>query len=182
MSTKNVISLQVPLSNDAGYVLEDELLFTSPTHGNIPFNDMCNRLTETLTKSPSDKYTIMVGTDSHIHNNRDVCFVTVVFVYRVSKGGYFFYRKFKRRNITNLKQRMLYEATQSLTAASLLCEELHKSGCASVNLEVHADVGNRGDTRTMVKEIVSMIEAQGFVSRVKPDAPAATKLADRFTR
>jgi len=64
----------------------------------------------------------------------------------------------------------------------LLTHEMQKLGCPSINLEVHADVGNRGDTRFIVKEIIGMIEAQGFISRVKPFAPAASKLADRFTR
>jgi uncharacterized protein len=181
MSTSNVLSLQVPSRCDTGCVSENDFLFTSPTHGPIAFDAMCGKLSETISNT-NDKFTIMVGTDSHVHNNRDVCFVTVVFVHRVSKGGHFFYRKFKKSHITNLKQRMLYEATQSLTTASLLTAELHKQGCTSINLEVHADVGTRGDTRTIVKEIIGMIEAQGFVSRVKPDAPAATKLADRFTR
>lgn len=182
MSMNNVIPLQVPSRCHTDFVSENEFLFTSPTYGPIVFDAMCAKLTETITNTKEDRFTIMVGTDSHVHNNRDVCFVTVVFVHRVSKGGHFYYRKFKKSNITNLKQRMLYEATQSLTAASMLTTELEKLGCPSVNLEVHADVGNRGDTRSIVKEIIGMIEAQGFVSRVKPDAPAATKLADRFTR
>lgn len=181
MPMNNVIPFKVPPCYNTGFVSENEFLFTSPTHGPIVFDTMCAKLTETITNS-NDRFTIMVGTDSHVHNNRDVCFVTVVFVHRVSKGGHFFYRKFKKQNIINLKQRMLYEATQSLTTASMLTAELERLGCPSINLEVHADVGNRGDTRTIVKEIIGMIEAQGFVSRVKPDAPAATKLADRFTR
>lgn len=181
MSINNVLSLQVPSWQKPEFVSEDDFNFTSPTHGPITFAAMCLNLTETFSNT-ADRFTVMVGTDSHVHNNRDVSFVTVVFVHRVSKGGHFFYRKFKKKNITNLKQRMLYEATQSLTTASLLTAELQQLGCQSVNLEVHADVGTRGDTRSIVKEIVGMIEAQGFVSRVKPDAPAATKLADRFTR
>ncbi len=181
MSTHNVIPLMVPSCQYTGFVSEHDFLFMSPTHGPITFDAMCARLTETIGNS-QDRFTIMVGTDSHVHNNRDVCFVTVVFVHRVSKGGHFFYRKFKKSNIINLKQRMLYEAMQSLTLASMLTAQLQNLGCPSVNLEVHADVGSRGATRTIVKEIIGMIEAQGFISRVKPDAPAATKLADRFTR
>ena len=181
MSPNNVLSLQVPAYNSGCVVPENELHFISPTYGPMTFATVCKKLMATIASS-NDRFTVMVGTDSHVHNNRDVCFVTVVFVHRVSKGGHFFYRKYKKKNITNLKQRMFYEATQSLTTASLLMTELQNLGCPSVNLEVHADVGNGGETRAIVKEIVGMIEAQGFISRVKPNAPAATKLADRFTR
>lgn len=89
MSTSNVLSLSVPTYTATGFVDENVFHFTSPTYGPMTFETVCQKLTDTIANS-DDKFTIMVGTDSHVHNNRDVCFVTVVFVHRVSKGGHFF--------------------------------------------------------------------------------------------
>lgn len=162
--------------------IENDVTFISPTLGPIKFSTICRRMAAMIARQKDDKYTIMVGTDSHIRSNREVCFVTVIFIHRTGKGGQFFYRRYRKNRMTSLKQRMIYEATQSLTIASMIAAQLHELGCPTLNLEVHADVGSRGDSRAVLKEIIGMIEAQGFVSRVKPDAPAASKIADRFAR
>ena len=49
------------------------------------------------------------------------------------------------------------------------------------NLEIHVDVGEHGDTREMIKEIVGMVTGNGFVAKTKPDAYAASYVADKHT-
>ena len=58
----------------------------------------------------------------------------------------------------------------------------HLNGAApNYNLEIHVDVGEHGDTRNMIKEVVGMVTGNGFVAKTKPDAYAASYVADKHT-
>jgi len=52
---------------------------------------------------------------------------------------------------------------------------------SNYNVEIHVDVGNNGPTRSLIKEIVGMIEGMGFVAKVKPDSFGASRVAHRHT-
>ena len=49
------------------------------------------------------------------------------------------------------------------------------------NLEIHVDIGEHGDTRDMIKEVVGMVTGNGFVAKTKPQAYAASYVADKHT-
>ncbi|EKD86242.1 MAG: hypothetical protein ACD_37C00395G0001 [uncultured bacterium] len=51
----------------------------------------------------------------------------------------------------------------------------------SYNLEIHIDVGEHGDTREMIKEVVGMVTGNGFVAKTKPNAYGASYVADKHT-
>ncbi len=46
---------------------------------------------------------------------------------------------------------------------------------------IHADIGENGDTKDMVKEVVGLIRGNGFEPKIKPEAYVATAVADRYT-
>jgi|SRR5581483_11002440 len=46
---------------------------------------------------------------------------------------------------------------------------------------IHADVGEHGKTKEMVKEVVGFIKSNGFEPRIKPQSFAASVVADRYT-
>ncbi len=46
---------------------------------------------------------------------------------------------------------------------------------------IHADVGEQGKTKEMVKEVTGLIRANGFEPRIKPMSFAASVVADRYT-
>ena len=46
---------------------------------------------------------------------------------------------------------------------------------------IHADVGEKGQTRDMVKEVVGLIRGNGFEPKIKPESYAASVVADRYT-
>ena len=47
------------------------------------------------------------------------------------------------------------------------------------DFEIHADIGEKGETRTMIQEVVGMIRANNFEARTKPESYAASNVADR---
>ncbi len=46
---------------------------------------------------------------------------------------------------------------------------------------IHADVGERGATRDMIKEITGLILGNGFEPKIKPESFVASVVADRYT-
>lgn len=82
----------------------------------------------------------------------------------------------------SLRQRIYYETFLSLEVASRLTEKLAKNGHADLDIEIHLDVGEKGETREIIKEVVGMVIGSGYHARIKPDSYGATKVADRHTR
>lgn len=46
---------------------------------------------------------------------------------------------------------------------------------------IHADIGENGLTKDMIKEITSLIKGNGFEPVIKPNAFAASVVADRYS-
>jgi predicted RNase H-related nuclease YkuK (DUF458 family) len=46
---------------------------------------------------------------------------------------------------------------------------------------IHADIGENGKTKDMIKEVVGLIRSNGFEAKIKPESFAASVVADRFT-
>jgi len=47
------------------------------------------------------------------------------------------------------------------------------------DFEIHVDVGENGETRSMIQELVGAIRANNFEVKTKPESYAASKVADR---
>ena len=71
----------------------------------------------------------------------------------------------------------------SMAAAGKLLEEIKKQQkeTEELPLEIHVDVGTKGDTREMINEIVGMIRGSGYSVKTKPEAYGASNVADRHT-
>ena len=75
-------------------------------------------------------------------------------------GGKYFWRKEQQRNIHTLRDKIYRETLTSLTFASIFVPMFKKAlnGTApKYHLEIHVDVGEHGDTREMIKEVVGMV-------------------------
>jgi predicted RNase H-related nuclease YkuK (DUF458 family) len=46
---------------------------------------------------------------------------------------------------------------------------------------IHADIGEQGQTRDMIKEIVGLIKGNGFEPKIKPESFVASTIADRYS-
>jgi len=158
------------------------MLFTSPSKGQVNFYDMFEDLVNYTNEYPDESYKLIIGTDSHALLNESVIFVTAVIVHRIGKGGRFYYHKQKTRYMDSLRQRIYYETFLSLEVATRLTEQLAQNGNCQLNVEIHLDVGEKGETRNVIKEVVGMVIGSGYQAFIKPDSFGATTVADRFTK
>jgi len=156
--------------------------FRSPTRGVLTLEELVEDLLLQVKGYPHDKFRLIVGTDSQVKLNRQrVTFVSAVIMHHVGKGGRYYIRREEQSHIYSLRQRMFTEAAYSLQLGGMLSEQLHHRG-ADWGMEVHLDVGEKGATKQLVREIVTWVTANGYQARVKPDSFGASKVADRFTK
>jgi len=166
--------------------------FFSPSMGNLEFKEVIKEIYNYIQEQPEFFYDIVVGCDSP--SSDKPFFPIAIVVLRTGAGGRFFLKKMhypdnflkKFANI-NWKNRILQEVYLSCELALSLRETLEKEfGKATPTFNyqfqyIHADVGEQGKTKEMVKEVVGLTRSNGFEPRIKPQSFAASVVADRYT-
>lgn len=163
--------------------------FFSPSKGNLSLAEVIEEIFGYMQELPEKQYEIVVGCDSP--SSDKPFFPIAIVVLRTGAGGRFFLKKMqypdsflKKFANTNWKNRILQEVYLSCELALSLREILereNKLGLKYVFEYIHADVGEVGKTKEMVKEVVGLIKSTGFEPRIKPQSFAATVVADRYT-
>lgn len=154
--------------------------FTSPTEGSLSFGEVFKKLIDYIKEEPKHQYSLIIGTDSVV--SKETLFVSAIVIHRRGYGARYFYKKYRHRKIENLRQRILFETSLSLELASRLTEKLSKNGLSQLPVEIHLDVGNNGDTKEIIKELVGMVTGSGYIAVAKPDAYGASTVADRHSK
>lgn len=164
--------------------------FYSPTKGTLEFDGVINEIKSYIAEQPDFLYEVVVGCDSP--SSDKPFFPIAIVVLRSGAGGRFFLKKMHypdnqlKRFInvpTNWKQRILQEVYLSCELALNLREILAKelAGARYQFQYIHADVGERGRTKEMIKEVTGLIKGHGFEPMIKPLSFAASVVADRYT-
>lgn len=171
--------------------LTDEI-FQSQTHGVLNIEEIIIKIKTFLEEDADAEYSLVIGTDSHEKNNslkskngsKEINLVTAILIHRKGYGGKYFWRRQEVKNIFTLRDKIYSETMTSLSFATIFVPlfKKHLNGTApNYNLEIHVDVGEHGDTRNMIKEVVGMVTGNGFVAKTKPYAYAASYVADKHT-
>ena len=87
-------------------------------------------------------------------------------------------------NIHSIREKIYAETIMSLNIAREFVPALRENlngNFPKYDLEIHIDVGEFGDTREMIKEVVGMVTGNGFVAKTKPEAYGASYVADKHT-
>lgn len=168
----------------------NDLIFHSHTHGETDVLRMISLIKDFIEECPSEYYKLVIGTDSHekkeVDEKKDsvknISLVTAVVLHRKGFGGKYFWLKQKPKQIHSLKEKVREETNASLMFALSFLPMLEKTLNGHLpKLEIHLDVGSNGETREMIGELVGMITGNGFEAKTKPDAYAASKVADKHT-
>ena len=167
----------------------DRIKFESITHGTLSSEEVLETIKEFLEDEPTGEYSLVIGTDSHEKNgtdltNRKINLVTAILVHRRGFGGKYFWNRKNASDIHSLREKIYAETLVSLDFAATFVPLLKKklNGQSPIyNLEIHIDVGEHGDSRDMIKEVVGMVTGNGFVAKTKPDAYGASYVADKHT-
>ncbi len=160
--------------------------FYNPTKGNLKLEKVVEELFNYISEKPEKFYDIIVGCDSSSGENPH--FPLAVVVLRVGEGGRFFLKKigYKGRKFYNWKTRILEEVFLSCQLALYLRENFEKriqnlAGKSRYQFRyIHADIGENGETKDMIKEVTGLIKGNGFEPKIKPESFVASTVADRY--
>lgn len=129
-------------------------------------------------KNSSDNSAIYVGCDSRQFRSKTI-FVTVVVVHINSNhGAKIFWQVDRVDRINSIRQRLMEEVNRAVYTALMIADVVGERP-----FEVHLDINPSPDHRSsvIVKEAVGYVLAQGLKPVLKPDAIAASTVADFFT-
>lgn len=164
--------------------------FYNPSRGNLSVEQVVEEMFSYMAEKPDKFYDIIVGCDSS--SEEDPNFPAVVVILRVGEGGRFFLKKIKYSHLSNKKfadlhQRILEEVLLSCELALFLREKVKTKAQSlpdNFNYQfryIHADIGENGKTRDMIREVVGLIQGNGFEPKIKPESFVASVVADKFS-
>jgi len=154
--------------------------FYNPSLGELTFDDVVSTIVSEMRQDPRARYDVLVGTDSS-SGLENVDFVSAIVLHRLGKGGRYFWSRVREPKVASLRRRIWREAWLSFELAQRLLAALSGSSLLQFDLEIHVDIGENGRTKEMIDEVVGMIIGSGFAVRIKPEAYAASAVADKYT-
>lgn len=169
---------------------ENQLVFRNMQHEQLTFPEVFARILRFIQADPKASYRIAIGTDSHVKHRSH--FVSGILLHRVGKGAVGFIREvIIPRKIKSLREKISLETAYTLEIAYMftpaylnaIYDAILLDGYnQNLDLEIHLDIGYKGPTRDLIKEMVNRVSGLGFDVKIKPFATAASNLADRYTK
>jgi predicted RNase H-related nuclease YkuK (DUF458 family) len=159
--------------------MNNDLLFNSSLGVKINPQQIMQVVSDFIQQDPNREYKIIVGTDSERRPNNRADFVTAIVVHRIGNGGRYFWRHLEMEKIHTLRDRIWQEVLLSIDLSKELAVLLKNAGLNKCGFEIHVDVGEKGETKSLIQELVGVIRANHFEAKTKPESYAASKVADR---
>jgi predicted RNase H-related nuclease YkuK (DUF458 family) len=159
--------------------------FVSPTRGPLSTAEVISDIADFVHQEPGGFYRLVIGTDSQAHSTSgkgEIDFVTALIVHRQGRGARYYWRKEKLYKKPVLRDKIYTETLMSLAIAQEVVPDLRKAVTpAKYDLEIHIDVGPLGPTREMIREVVGMVNGNGYTAKTKPESWGASSVADKHT-
>lgn len=159
--------------------------FFSPSKGELTQEEVVSEISDFVDEQPASFYRLVIGTDSQakrLNGKSEIDYISAVIVHRQGHGARYFWKKKKEGKVPHLRDKIYTETSLSLELAQEIVPLLRAQITpAKYDLEIHIDVGPLGPTRDMIKEVVGMVNGNGFTAKTKPDSWGASSVADKHT-
>ena len=153
--------------------------FNSSLGIKLNINQVVREIVRFITEDENRHYKIVVGSDSEGHNGETADFVTAIVVHRVGNGGRYFWRRVELPKFYTLRDRIIKEVLLSIEVAKDTLIAFKTFEVPQFDFEIHVDIGENGQSKSMMQEVIGMVRAYNFEARTKPESYAASKVADR---
>jgi predicted RNase H-related nuclease YkuK (DUF458 family) len=156
----------------------------------MSFADVVASIKYFIKVNPDCKYRLAIGTDSQV-KGRYTCFATGIHIHRVGQGAWCCVSKIiENRRYRSLKEKIMKETSMTYEIAYMLNEQLMDSLCDfsikyknfDCRLEAHIDIGTKGETRKLIREMASYFQGTGIDAKIKPDSYVASSYANRYSK
>ncbi len=154
--------------------------FHNPNLGEMSFDEVISTVVSEMQGHPKDKFELLIGTDSS-STNHHLDLVSAIVLHKIGRGGRYFWTRRRERKTPSLRHQIWREAWLSLELAQHVMRRLESESMLQFDLEIHVDIGENGRTKALIDEVVGMIIGSGLSVRIKPDAYAASSVADKHT-
>jgi len=147
--------------------------------------DVISSIKKFIEENKNAQYKLTIGTDSEIKNGgnkKTLLLITAIVIHRKGYGGKYFWTKTNIDNVKSLRSKIYSEVLLSVETAKNIIPRLKEKlngNSNSYDLEIHIDVGEKGETRDMIKEVIGIVTGNGYVAKTKPESFAASNVADR---
>jgi predicted RNase H-related nuclease YkuK (DUF458 family) len=122
---------------------------------------------------------VLIGTDSQMFD-RKIDFVTTIVIVTPGKGGRAFYTKEKNQKFNSIRQKLTKETWMSVQTAMEVEPLLPEDTDLAVHIDATSD--KRWKSSNYVQQLVGMVVGQGFKAVIKPDAFAASHVAEHIVK
>ncbi|NMB84604.1 hypothetical protein GYA28_04960 [Candidatus Roizmanbacteria bacterium] len=155
--------------------------YNSPTYGKVDLDKLERIVSDYMKQDKRASYEIIVGSDSQKIKKDNYDFVSALIIHKLGGGAIYFWRREETNKKMSLKERIYQEAIMSLQSAENFIFFFKQNGIARYDIQIHVDIGHKGETRELITELTGMVRSSGYQVKIKPDSYGASKVADRYT-
>lgn len=170
--------------------IDENTIFRSMKKNGLHFEQVFCDIIEFIKADTDSSYRISVGTDSQVGSK--TVFVSCIHIHRIGKGAIGFLHKYEmQRPVINLREKIYLETCASLQLAYLfdnnrmkrinqaIDQNKHRK---TISFEFHIDIGTKGQTKSLINEMIGMVKGLNFLPKIKPDSYCASSFADKYTK
>ncbi|ALC80885.1 MULTISPECIES: ribonuclease H-like YkuK family protein [Bacillus] len=172
--------------------MRNSLRFYNLSEDQMSMQDVIHRLKSFILRDPRSAYVLSIGTDSQVHQEYTK-FITAVHLHRIGRGAWGCLKHTViKRPIHSLREKISLETAYSQEITAIFLEKYFEEITdlllpftgegADLTLEVHLDVGKKGQTKELIQEMTGRITAMGIEAKIKPDSYTAFSYANRYTK
>jgi len=170
--------------------ISEKMKFFNSTQKDMDIVTVAKMIKNFIEQNPNQNYRLAVGTDSQVRGNC-TCFATGIHIHRIGQGAWCcVHKRVENRRYTNLREKISRETVITYEILSLLNDLLIDTLCACAGnyknfdckIEAHIDIGTRGETRKLIREMVGYFEGMGVDAKIKPESFVASSYANRCSK
>lgn len=153
----------------------------TPSRGEFNFDEMVNAIKEHILEDTTQKYIVIVGGDSQtFYSKGQTKYITTVIVRKVGRGAQYYYFTDYKPFARSLREKIWNEVMSIYeTIIALKDSGLSKN---IVDVVPHIDVGEKGETRKLIKEVTGLFIGEGYNVQIKPFSFASSSVADKHSK
>lgn len=168
----------------------EKMKFFNSTQKDMDIVTVANMIKKFIAQNPNQNYRLAVGTDSQVRGNY-TCFATGIHIHRVGQGAWCcVHKRVENRRYTNLREKISRETVITYEILSILndllidtlCDYADKYKNFDCKMEAHIDIGTKGETRKLIREMVGYFEGMGVDAKIKPESFVASSYANRCSK
>lgn len=156
-------------------------VWMTPSRGEFTFDGMVEAIKKHIAEDPTKEYAVIVGGDAQsFYKSGRTKYITTVIVRKMGKGAQYYYFTDYQPVAQSLRQKIWNEVMSVYETIV----ELKDAGLSRDVVDVipHVDVGEKGETRKLIKEVTGLFLGEGYDVQIKPYSFASSSVADKHSK